>query len=198
MLTEENNTIDFEGINREFSKINRENFDLCKQCGGYCENSEMFFYLPGEAKYIAQKIKSSTKEFERKYVNKLKYKNRIIDLLKIGTCPFLKTYKCQLEKYNAKLIVCLLYPVAIEKVSGKNKISLDTYFCPMAEKFPKKYVSAAKNIYKKIQNKIPNYWLEFATECDPFVYDYKKLAKLKNKKFITIKELAGCIKNESK
>lgn len=145
-----------------------------------------------ERELIAKKLKTSLREFNRKYVSKIKYKNSIINLLKVGKCPFLENYRCKLEKYDAKLIRCMLYPILIGRKNSKIKIFLDVKGCPLANKFPKVYIKKAINIYKKIRNQIPNYWLEFATKHDEQKYDYKILSKFKNKKIINIKELKNC------
>ena len=187
--------IDFEKINQGFKELGGLALDLCRGCGGYCEHNDLAAYLPGEEEFIAEKPKMSPGEFCRKYASKIRYKNHTINLLRISDpCPFLKKYRCQLEKYDAKPLVCLLYPVYITREQNRNKILLDVQSCPMAGKFPKGYVKKAMDVYRKIESQIPKYWLEFTTKYGGLLYDYKKLSELENKKFITVKELVGCIR----
>jgi len=87
----------------------------------------------------------------------------------------------------------MLYPVLIGTPEDKTKIYIDFKDCPMAKKLTKKFTKQGKEIYKDIKNKIPKYWFEFVSKYDYYTYNYSKLEKLRNKKFITLKELEKCI-----
>lgn len=185
--------IDFEKINKKLGEINKEAYKLCEECGGQCEYKEVAWLFPGEKEFIAEKLKMSAKDFDNKFISKIKYRNYTVNLLRIEKCPFLKKYKCQLESLNAKPLICLFYPLYICIKNKKFNIYLDITDCPLAKKFPENFIKETKKIYKTIKNKIPAYWKGFIIKHDT-IYDYKKMAKLKDKKFITEKELTECVK----
>lgn len=183
--------IDFEKIHNEFDGMM---FDLCDECGGQCEKNNLTLFLPSEAEYIAKKLNLPFENFIKKYCNTVKISEaECVYILKAGVCPFLdKKYRCELEKPNCKPVRCMLYPVLIGAPGDKTKIFIDFEECPMAYRLTKKFIKQATKIYQDIKDKIPNYWLEFVSEYDYYIYDYSKLEKLRDKEIITLEELKKC------
>lgn len=174
--------IDFERINKGLERVNKKTSNLCRECGGFCEYHEICWFLPGEVEFISQKLKIPVRKFKEKFVTKLKYKKRIIQILKLGKCPFLKKNSCSLEKIGAKPLVCIFYPMYI--FVGKNdrvKFILDNKDCPKAKEFPLEFIKNARIAYRKIKKYIPAYWLSFTKKFDA-LFDYNKLNRLRDKK----------------
>lgn len=189
------NKIDFEKAHEKFDGIM---IQLCKECGGLCENEEITLFLPGEAEFAAKKLKINKKEFIKKFCNTIMFKGNEIYILKAGMCPFLnKKKRCNLEKPNCKPLRCLLYPVLIGNYRGKPKIFIDNRYCPMAKKITKEFKRKAYATCIDIKTKIPKWWLEFVSKYDEATYDYSKLTKLRNKKIIKLEELKKCMAKEA-
>jgi Fe-S-cluster containining protein len=169
--------------------------NLCKSCGGLCENEMLGIFFPGEVEFIASKIGMDRDKFIEKYCNIIIYKDLKIHLLKLGICPFLDSnYRCELERFNAKLVICMLYPVWIVRSNGKTEIILDRELCPMADKVPNSFKEKAFALYEEMRSQIPNDWLEFESDVDDGLFDYVKLNKLRDKTIITLEELGRCKK----
>jgi len=184
-------TIDFKQIHKKFDGMI---LNLCNECGGQCEKNEITVLLPSEVEFIAEKLNLSSQEFIEKFCNIIKFKENNIYMLKAGVCPFLnKENRCELEKFNCKLIRCLLYPILIGIKEDKIKIFVDYKNCPMAHRITNNFKSQAFEIYESIKQEIPKWWLEFVTKYDECSYDYLGLEKLRNKKVILIDELEDCI-----
>ena len=152
-------------------------------------------FLPGEVEYIAAKIGIDRDCFIEKYCNVIKKNNNEIHLLKLGICPFLDTnYKCELEKFNAKLVICMLYPVWICRSNGRTEIIVDRELCPMADKIPESFKQQAIALYEELRSSLPIEWLELESEVDDGLFDYNKLNTLRNKTIVTLEELESCKK----
>jgi len=62
-------SIDFKKIHDGFDGMM---FDLCEECGGQCEKSNLTMLLHGEAEYIAKKLKLNLNDFINKFCNIVK------------------------------------------------------------------------------------------------------------------------------
>lgn len=184
-------TIDFKSLYSEFTGLI---MDLCQECGGLCEQTQLSLFLPGELEYVSSVLMMDPQNFKEKYCNILNFKNHEIYLLKMGVCPFLNNeFRCILEDQNIKPLVCRMYPVWIGLSRGHKKVMVDTKLCPKAKKIPKLFKKKAFKIYNRIKKDIPEWWLEFESVVDDALFDYKKLELLRNKPIITVEELINCI-----
>jgi Fe-S-cluster containining protein len=182
--------IDYKSIYTEFTGLI---MNLCQECGGQCEQTQLSLFLPGELEYCASALKMDPKQFLEKYCNIINFQGHDIYLLKLGVCPFLnEEYRCVLEDQNIKPLVCRMYPVWVGLVNGKKKVMVDEKLCPMAKKIPESFRKKAFKIYNQIKKDIPDWWLEFESVVDDFLFDYKKLNLLRNKFRITLEELNNC------
>ena len=179
--------IKFEDIHQKFDGT----LDLCKECEGQCETNEITVFLPNEIEFISKKLNIDPKKFIDSYCNLIRFKRHNIYILKAGICPFLYREKCKLEKCNAKLIRCLLYPVLIGILNNKVRIFVDSQ-CLMHKKIGKDFRKKAFDIYSTIKKDIPKWWLEFVSEYDECAYDYSKLQKVRGKKQVSLNELREC------
>lgn len=184
-------TIDFKSIYAEFTGLI---MDLCQDCGGLCEQTQLSLFLPNELEYISSVLKMDPKEFKEKYCNIIQFRGHDIYLLKLGVCPFLnEQFRCILEDQNIKPLVCRMYPVWIGLSRGRKKIMVDTKLCPKAKNIPREFKKNAFRIYNQIKKEIPEWWLEFESVVDDALFDYKKLELLRNKPIITLEELTNSI-----
>ena len=183
--------IDFEVIHKNFDGIM---FDLCNECEGQCEKNEITVFLPNEIKFVAQKLNLNLEEFVERFCNTIEFKENKIYILKAGVCPFLDSeFRCEMEKFNCKLVRCLLYPILIGISENKIKIFVDYKHCPMARRITNNFKNQAFRIYESVKQEIPKWWLEFVSKYDECIYDYSKLKKLRNRKIILMEELEDCI-----
>ena len=167
--------------------------DLCKKCNGLCERTQFPLYIPGEIEYISKVMGISLKEFKKKYVTDVKYKDNTVNLIKLGRCPFLNdSNRCDLEAINSKPLICRLYPLWLGLKNDKPVLLNDTDLCPNAKKLPLKFKIYAKRIFKRIQHKIPKWFFEFETLYDDSLFDQTKLNKYQAREMITLHELAQC------
>lgn len=184
--------IDFEKIHKRFNGLM---MDLCKECGGLCEKTEITCLLLGEVEFVAKKLNQDVATFVKNNCNIIKYNGNNIYMLKAGVCTFLNSqHRCVLEESNSKIITCMLYPVSIAVLNDKVEIFVDTKACPMAHKISDNFKKQAFEIYENIKNEIPKWWLEFTSRYYEYTFDYSKLEKLRNKPIITTKELEKCVK----
>lgn len=170
-----------------------EFYNICHECGGECEYTQLGIFLPGEVDYIAEKLNYKKEDFIRKYINVVEFKGKEIHLLKLGICPFLNVNKmCDLMEKGIKPITCRLYPLWIGLDNGQVTLKLDEDFCPYAWSIPIKFKRKAIKLFEFIKNKIPAYWLEFETQIDDYMFDYSKLNKFRKKIQISVEELLSC------
>lgn len=183
--------INFEVIHKNFDGMM---LDLCVQCGGSCEKNEITMFLPGEAEFASKKLNLSLHDFIEKFCNVIKFKDNDIHILKAGVCPFLdKKYRCELEEPNCKPLRCLLYPILLGNSENETKIFVDYKNCPMAYRITEDFKTKAITAYESIKDDIPAWWLEFVSKYDEVVYDYNKLEKLRQKRYIKLSELEDCM-----
>jgi Fe-S-cluster containining protein len=183
--------IDFKSVYTEFTGLI---MNLCQECGGQCEQTQLSLFLPGELEYCASILKMDPPKFLNQYCNIINFNGHDIHLLKLGVCPFLnEEFRCVLENENIKPLVCRMYPVWVGLSNGKKKVMVDEKLCPMAKNIPEDFRKKAFKIYNKIKKDIPNWWLEFESVVDDALFDYKKLDQLRNKPKITLDELNQCI-----
>jgi Fe-S-cluster containining protein len=184
-------TINFPLIYAEFTGLI---MDLCQECQGLCEKTQLSLFLPGELEYCASVLDMDPNEFKLRFCNIINFKGHDIYLLKLGVCPFLnEKFRCILEDKNIKPLVCRMYPVWIGLSKGRKKVMIDEKLCPKAKKIPKDFRKKAFKIYNRIKKDIPNWWLEFESVVDDALFDYNKLDILKNKPIILLEELTNCI-----
>ncbi|OGJ43566.1 hypothetical protein A2974_02165 [Candidatus Peregrinibacteria bacterium RIFCSPLOWO2_01_FULL_48_20] len=188
--------IDFESIHKNFNGVM---LGLCTACGGSCEKNQITLFLPGEIEFVAGKLGMDLMAFKEKFCNTIVFKGQHIFIMKAGVCPFLNaSYHCELEDSNCKLTRCLLYPVIVSLVNGKAAVYLDEKGCPMTRWVPKEFTAQATEIYEEIKNELPDWWLEFVVKYDEALYDYSKLTRHREKRFIELRELESCMIKEWK
>lgn len=184
-------SIDYE---KTHSLFNGLMVNLCHSCGGICEQNQLAVLLPEEDDYISLKVGVQKDDFLKKYCTTVDFGEHKVNVLKVGVCPFLNNqFRCELERFNCKVIQCLLYPVLINSSIAQGKAIVDVLFCPMAHSVSEEFKHEAWKLLDEIKGDLPQWWLDCSGIIDSYVYDYDKLLDIKNKPMITIEELNNCI-----
>jgi uncharacterized protein len=92
------------------------------KCGGACEYTKIAGLLPGEERYIAEKLNLSLEEFIYSYLDGVKVDEHIINIIRCSNpCPFLKNdYSCAIKEF--KPVLCLIYPSPMVQAGSLNLI----------------------------------------------------------------------------
>lgn len=114
--------------------------------------------------------------------------------IQYGDCPFLckVEHTCELEKFNVKLVICLVYPAVLGYPGDMKRIFIDDIDCPKAHRVSDEFRQKAFAVLGLVREQLPDWWLEFNMKhCWP-IYHYDKLLELNKKKVISIEELVSC------
>jgi uncharacterized protein len=181
--------IDFGRIYKQFAG---EFMDICSECGGQCEKTDIAIFFPGEESYTAKQMGMKREEFLKRYCNIIKFKGHDIVILKAGFCPFLNDGSCSMEKENIKLLGCRQYPFVFVKKNNMLDVDIDYERCPGARKISEDFKRQARRVFKEIKDDVPSWWLEFYFGYSEVPYDYDKMDNLRDKEVINLKELVAC------
>jgi uncharacterized protein len=170
------------------------------KCGGACEYTKIAGLLPGEERYIAEKLNLSLEEFIYSYLDGVKVDEHIINIIRCSNpCPFLKNdYSCAIKEF--KPVLCLIYPIIFKPDGSGRKLELD-YSCPLAQNREAERYFKNTGIKLASQLYVPGDWIEDIYKFDDFDYDYKKIVKerdmsLNRYKLYTLKNLLSYRKED--
>lgn len=124
----------FEEFHNSFNCDTEKSFKVCSQCKGKCEYDSIIApLLPGEAEFIAAKIKLPVDVTRNKFFDGVLIEDNVVDIIKSDqACRFLSdSFLCLAKPF--KPVVCAIYPVYLRPDGGvisfitdkKCKLSID-------------------------------------------------------------------------